>query len=888
MKLYVKTEEICGLFKKAADEGRSFLYEYEVYELISLIGGETPLTYRFLEKDGRLNDTMLADIPGDKVVLKVVSPNILHKSDIGGVRIVDKTRSEVLSAVRSMMYEVPEKYCLMLEKKMGGNITYNEPLQGGSSGLTQASSNMPYRELDREASVEEIKRDIKGILICEFLPIDNTDFGNELLVSLRRTREFGMILTAGLGGTDTELYARRFRTGQAVVSASTEMMDAEAFFDLYKRTISFDKLTGIGRGEKRKVTDEQLKECFAALILIANYFSPLNSSAPFVIEELEINPFAFFKYLMVPLDGLCSFSHPTALPPPRPISKIDFLLHPKSIAIMGVSTKSRNPGHIILENILANGFNRSDIFIIHPSAEKNLKAHRIFQQDHNVASEDNSLSLELNDLYFVPSVKHLPGKVDLLILAVSAQAVQSVLDDVIENDIAKSLIIIPGGLGEVIGSEGARLAIENKIQKLRAFNTEDSISFPKDDFPGGPVFLGGNSLGVLSHPGKYDSLFIPEDKLPKCRGDHPRSSAFISQSGAYMITRMSKMSFLDPAYALSIGNQMDLTAGDLLHYFNKLDNITTVAIYMEGFRDLDGLEFARAVRDAVRKGKEILFYKAGRTPEGKHATSGHTASLAGDYAVCKSCIREAGAMVADTFTEFEGLVQLSWALHNKNICGNGLAAISNAGYESVGIADNILGDDFQLQMALFSELTRSDIKMTLENSGLASLVDIKNPMDVTPMAVESVYEEIIEAFLKDSNVHAVIAAIVPLTPVMETLPGQLSSENRHNEDVKNDNRNNENVKNENLPNGNAKNDNAENICGSENIKKRNKNIIKSISELASHHSKPVIMVIDSGELYDPLAKAFQAEGLPVFRSADQAVYVLGKYIRGRLGRIYRR
>jgi hypothetical protein len=37
---------------------------------------------------------------------------------------------------------------------------------------------------------------------------------------------------------------------------------------------------------------------------MANYYSPENPTAPFVIEELEINPFAFSDYLMVPLDGM--------------------------------------------------------------------------------------------------------------------------------------------------------------------------------------------------------------------------------------------------------------------------------------------------------------------------------------------------------------------------------------------------------------------------------------------------------------------------------------------------------------------------------------------------------------------------------------------------------
>ncbi|MBF0241462.1 MAG: acetate--CoA ligase family protein [Desulfamplus sp.] len=808
MKLYVKLDNIRQLFDRAANEGRDYLFEYEVYELISLSGGETPLKCLFLDKDARLDDEIIAAIPGDKVVIKIVSPSIVHKSDAGGVKIVNKTKTDILSAIRGMMYEVPERQSAIVIKNRG-----NQNLEG--------------QNFDQEELARQIHSEIKGVMISEFLPPDGSDFGNELLVSLRRTREFGMVLTAGLGGTNTELYAQRFRFGEAVVSASTEMLNAETFFNLYKKTISFDKLTGIGRGEKRKVTDEQLKECFAAMIEVANHFSPLNPDAPYIIEELEINPFAFHRYLMVPLDGLCRFSTRQPLLPKRPISKIDKMLHPESIAIIGVSAKSLNPGRIILQNIIANGFDRKNLSVVHQNSA-NIKV-----------IEGIPTFSSIFDL------KAKRGKVDLFILAVASSMVQELIDELIENGAVHSVIMIAGGVGEVSGSEEKGALIERKIKDAGSQDMSDDNSRA--------IFLGGNSLGILSHPGRYDSIFITEDKLPKTRGNYIRNTAFISQSGGYMITRMSKLSFMDPAYAISIGNQIDLTAGDIMHHFSSLSDITTIASYMEGFKELDGLEFARAVRDAVRKRKEIIFYKAGRTPEGKSATSGHTASLAGDYTVCKSCISEAGAMVANTFTEFEGLIMLSKALNSKKIAGNRLAAISNAGYESVGIADNILGDEFKIEMAKLSLKTKMAIQETIQGAGLADLVDIKNPMDVTPMAGEEVYEAVIEALLNDNAVDAVVAAIVPLTPVLSTLCVQSLDGVIKNNGEKDTNR-----------------------CYSDTT------IIKRISNLAKQYAKPLVVVVDSGELYDPLSKALQNESLAVFRSADQAVYALGKYIKGRL------
>ena len=67
----------------------------------------------------------------------------------------------------------------------------------------------------------------------------------------RNTREFGMVISAGLGGTDTELYAERFRKGQAIVASSTAMTDGDTFFELFRRTICYKKLAGLTRGQRR-------------------------------------------------------------------------------------------------------------------------------------------------------------------------------------------------------------------------------------------------------------------------------------------------------------------------------------------------------------------------------------------------------------------------------------------------------------------------------------------------------------------------------------------------------------------------------------------------------------------------------------------------------------
>jgi len=146
-------------------------------------------------------------------------------------------------------------------------------------------------------------------------------------------------------------------------------------------------------------------------------------------------------------------------------------------------------------------------------------------------------------------------------------------------------------------------------------------------------------------------------------------------------------------------------------------------------------------------------------------------------------------------------------------------------------------------MAPLEARTRERMQLVLKEHRLESLVDVKNPMDITPMATDAAYEAVIETLARDGSVDALVAANVPLSPVMQTLPQGI------------------------LPN--------ESLASEDSIAQR-------LPRLAARCEKPIVAVVDSGKLYDPLAQVMESGGLPVFRSADRAVWTLGKYVEGRL------
>ena len=107
---------ITRIFNRAEEQGRFTLYEHETYELLKHSGAETPPSTHLIVKGSKPSDEELLLMPGEKVVLKVVSPAIIHKTEVGGVKVVDNKADKIRSAWRRMMYEVPETYASIIEK----------------------------------------------------------------------------------------------------------------------------------------------------------------------------------------------------------------------------------------------------------------------------------------------------------------------------------------------------------------------------------------------------------------------------------------------------------------------------------------------------------------------------------------------------------------------------------------------------------------------------------------------------------------------------------------------------------------------------------------------------------------------------------------------------
>ncbi|MDA8259894.1 MAG: CoA-binding protein [Betaproteobacteria bacterium] len=629
----------------------------------------------------------------------------------------------------------------------------------------------------------------------------------DLRISLNNTREFGMIISAGMGGLDADLDEGNFKKDRASVYAATELTNAADFLGLFKRTLAWQRLAAIAKRDGLPLPERQLETCFEALLALAARYAQGNPDAPFVLRSLELNPAHAGEQLTVH-QAQCEFGAVPAVRLPRPIRKIEKLIHPQSIGIIGVSSSSMNFGRIILKNLIGSGYPKERLCIIRPG------------------------ETEIDGVKCVESLKALDHKLDLLIVAVAASAVYELVDEIIETDSVESVMLIPGSLGETRASREPATALAERINAAHGKPG------------GGPVFLGANCLGVVSHPGSYDSWFIPLERLPKPQKKAERNSVMLSQSGAFMITRISQNPWLDPRYMLALGNQTDLTHGDMLSYFAELPEIETIGIYIEGFKDLDGLDFAKAVRKAVVKGKQVVVYKSGKTAPGMDGVMGHTASIAGGPILFDSVMRQAGAIVAEDFNSFDDLFYIAGALHSKKIGGKRLGAISGAGFEAVGMADFIESDNFTMEMGELRPGTVTQIEEILLAKKLNALVEVRNPIDINPGADDEAHLQIVEVFLQDPQIDAVVAGLDPTAPSVRALE---SSKLRPGFDITDP-----------------------------------KSTVHLMPPLVARNDKPVIGIIDGGQLYDAMAARLMDQGVCIFRNCARGTRALVRYVEARL------
>ncbi len=321
------------------------------------------------------------------------------------------------------------------------------------------------------------------------------------------------------------------------------------------------------------------------------------------------------------------------------IPDLDFIFHPRAVAVVGVSNEKPGAGHAYIHALRDYGY-RGNIYAVNPRGGETL------------------------GLKIYHSLSEIPEPVDHVISVIPAQFTPGLMHDCAAKGV-KTVHFFTSGFSELGSEEGNHLQAE-----LLGIARQNGIRV-----------LGPNCMGMYCPAtGLSFSINLPEQHFPRESGH----IGFFGQSGGYSIyfVQEAGQRGLRFSKAISFGNAADLNECDFLEYFAEDAETKIITTYLEGVRD--GRRFFRALEKAAAR-KPVIVFKAGTTDSGRRTAASHTGSLAGSSRLWESLLKQAGAIQVHSIEEIADIALLFTLLSPPK--GRKLAVIGSGGGASVQAAD---------------------------------------------------------------------------------------------------------------------------------------------------------------------------------------------------------
>ncbi len=383
--------------------------------------------------------------------------------------------------------------------------------------------------------------------------------------------------------------------------------------------------------------------------------------------------------------------------------ELDSIFRPKSVAVIGASTRRGSIGRETLHNILVAEFN-GKVFPVNPSKPV------------------------IHSIKAYSTVLDVPDSVDLAIIIVPKENVSKVARQCGEKGVG-GLVVISAGFSESSAEGKAR---------------ETELVSVVSEF--GMRMIGPNCFGIVNTSPSVNLNATFGKTYPK-RG----RVGFITQSGAMGEAIMSMAKELGIGFSLvaSIGNKADISSNDLLAYLKDDPDTDIILMYLENFGN--PRNFTTIAREVSRI-KPIVVVKSGRTKLGAKAASSHTGALAGLDVGVDALFEQTGVMRVETVEE---LFDVAAALSNQPVPkGNRVCIVTNAGGPGILATDALINSG--MEMPHLSPATVKKLKKFIPEEASFS-----NPMDMIAGAGGKEFKKTLNAVKEDNRYDSIIPIFVP-------------------------------------------------------------------------------------------------------------------------------
>jgi acetate---CoA ligase (ADP-forming) len=307
---------------------------------------------------------------------------------------------------------------------------------------------------------------------------------------------------------------------------------------------------------------------------------------------------------------------------------------------------------------------------------------------------------ELHGMPVHRSLGDLPEPPELVVLSVPAAGLEEAVEDSLAAG-ARALVAIAAGFAE-LGEEGATRE-RALVERVRA---------------AGAALVGPNCLGVFDGAAE---LQLASAQLPA------GPVGFISQSGNVLLEAGLLLEDVGLGFsrAVSIGNQADLGATELVAALGEHEATRVIGVYCEDFRD--GRAFVEAARTAR---KPVVLLTVGRTEAGARAARSHTGALTSGREAVEAACRAGGIHLVDTPRALVDAAQALLAPYRPH--GRSVAVIGDGGGYGAIASDLLEGRGMELP--LLSEPTQAKL-----HELLPPYAPTANPVDLAGAGEQDVF-----------------------------------------------------------------------------------------------------------------------------------------------------